>query len=168
MYFTTGFFGVVWLQPQLFGMTDRNDRKMRRIIHIYAIIVKMLGLKDEFNIYIKPNPEEIDRVVREVYIHSLKTIDTPVIFLVRKVVEAINNHIPLFTVRGTLCLSMKALGCEKMDHLWKEMSIKDKFVFYLTGWLIHLGGTTTFARRLLNWLLKNLLDSLFLKVFGKY
>lgn len=120
-----GFIGTMWLFPRVFGIKDR-DEEMKGAIHVWAIFGKLLGIKDEFNVCLKPDPELYDKLFRNIIVESLKTMDETVVTIQSNFVHAFSRRLPFLTYKAMLFYGLMDVEGYKGDNLWKLMSFSDK------------------------------------------
>lgn len=167
VYFAAAFFGAPWCNPTWYGMKDQNDIQMKGLIHVWAVIAKLLGLQDEFNVFINPDNDVIDKIRRQVYVRCLREIDTTVIYLEHMTAIGIGKYIPLLTLKPAMCFALISLGCEKYENTWSTMGIKDKFLFKLIQGVFYLVANVDFVRHIGNWALINVIYALYKNVLEK-
>lgn len=130
--------GGLWVLPELFGIHGRNE-EMKGILHIWAIVGRLLGLKDEYNICINPDPKVYDDLFRNVVLTTLKTMDATVIAMQKDFVEGFKNKIPFITHKSVIYFALQNVDGYKGDNLKALMDWKDKIYvrIVLSGlWLV--------------------------------
>ncbi|CAL8124706.1 unnamed protein product [Orchesella dallaii] len=130
--------GLVWILssfPRLFGI--RNVREeLKGVLHIWAVHGRLLGIQDEFNIFIKQDYSLYDKLFKNVFIEGLKTMDETVITLQTTLIEAISSHLPFMTYKAVLYVGLQEVEGNKGEHVWKLMSWLDKVsVGFIQFWL---------------------------------
>lgn len=125
-----GFWGAFWCFPEVFGISDR-DKDMRGVIHVWAIFGRLLGIRDEFNICLKPDPDFYEKLYRTVIVHSLKTVDETVITLQDSFMSGVSKRLPFITHKSLLFLGFSNWTEYNFqgNNLWKLMSSRDKICF---------------------------------------
>ncbi|CAL8142441.1 unnamed protein product [Orchesella dallaii] len=120
-----GFIGTMWLFPRVFGIKDRYE-EMKGVIHVWAIYGRLLGIKDEFSICIKPDAQLYDKLFQNIVVESLKTMDETVVTIQSAFMEAFTKRIPFMTYKSMLYTGLQELEGYEGDNLWNLMSYWDK------------------------------------------
>lgn len=129
-----GFIGTMWLFPRVFGIVDRHE-EMKGVIHMWALFGRLLGIKDEFNVCINPDPELYDKLFKNIILPSLKSMDESVVSIQSAFMEALSYRLPFVTYKAMLFHGLHDIEGYTGDHLWKLMGFKDKVSLKLMqGW----------------------------------
>lgn len=120
-----GFIGTMWLFPRVFGIKDREE-ELKGLIHAWAVFGRLLGIKDEYNICIKPDAQLYDKIFKNVIVESLKTMDPTVVTIQSAFVDALSQRLPFITYKSMLYFGLQEIEGYQGEHLWALMSFRDK------------------------------------------
>lgn len=132
-----GFIGTMFLFPGTFGIKDR-DEELKGMIHLWAVFGRLLGIKDEYNVCIKPDPALYETLFRNIVVESLKTMDETVVTIQSAFVDAFSKRLPFMTYKAMMYFGMRELKEYRGEHLWKLMSFWDKLSLVIM--IIWTGG----------------------------
>ncbi|CAL8130523.1 unnamed protein product [Orchesella dallaii] len=129
------FIWMFWGFPKLFGIKNRVE-ELKGIIHLWAIHGRMIGIQDEYNICLNPDPEFYDLLTRNFLIESLKNMDETVITVKSTLMGALGARIPFMTYKALMYISLRELQEREGESLWRIMSFRDKLSYrFLQGWM---------------------------------
>lgn len=123
-----GFVGTMWVFPHVFGIKDREE-EMKGMVHTWAVFGRLLGIRDEFNICIRPDSSLYDLLFRNVVLESLKTMDETVITIQDNFIKAFRKRLPFMTYKSMLFFGLREVKGYTGEELWKLMSWGDKLSF---------------------------------------
>uniref|UniRef100_U5EP54 ER-bound oxygenase mpaB/mpaB'/Rubber oxygenase catalytic domain-containing protein n=1 Tax=Corethrella appendiculata TaxID=1370023 RepID=U5EP54_9DIPT len=92
-----GFFGLVLLKSRLLGINNACEEDFEALIHFWAVISNLLGVEDEFNIYL--NSSSVVRLVFSIYLRYIVMpmiqLENPDIKLMAKsFVDGFKEYVP--------------------------------------------------------------------------
>lgn len=137
-----GFWGTIWLFPKVFGVQNR-EKEMKGVIHVWAIFGRLLGIRDEYNICLKPNPQLYQKLFTNVVVASLKSMDETVVTIQSAFVEALSKRMPFVSYKSMLYFGLQEYEGYKGENLWKLMSWRDKVnvkVMNVFMWMMRTSG----------------------------
>ncbi|XP_021959814.1 uncharacterized protein LOC110855713 [Folsomia candida] len=148
MYFTQldmtmvafGMFAPFIVYPNKIGLytTFEEDEGLRGYIHIWAVIGKMLGVEDRYNLALHPDRDLYSEVFMKLIIASLKMADESVIFCAEKMMEGvINNTVPYCLTAKSMIYQAMELSDFKGEKVWGMMNWHDKATYYNSKFWIY-------------------------------
>ncbi|OXA51831.1 hypothetical protein Fcan01_13237 [Folsomia candida] len=128
--FDFGFIGLVYLYPKSLGVT--NMELMDGFFHFWAVIGRLLGLEDRFNLALHADPKLFKKLYENIGMASLKSTDKRVISLQYALMEGLGKRLPLLTMKGWVYYGLKDQGDDfEGTEVWKLMNAKDKICYYM-------------------------------------
>ena len=152
-----GFFSLVYLFPSSLGI--RDTRGIEGFVHIWAVIGRMLGLQDQFNLALHPNRELHLKVFHKIGLANLKDMDLTILTLQQTYIDALSRMKLFTTLKASIYSGLdvkEALPNFKGTNMYSLMTWKDKFSYNFIRVVIFLLYQFDFVRRLLNLSLKYL------------
>jgi hypothetical protein len=162
-----GFIGLLYLFPQSLGLDSKSESTssgMRAYFHLWAVIGRMLGIEDRFNLALHPDPELFHKIFIQVGIASMKETDETVVCLQAALMDGISKRLPLlFTLKGWTYygLSQQVPEFDK-ELFWKEMRWRDKVSYFLLKSGFSLVRKSRICSFLVNFMLAILLQIAFI------
>lgn len=148
-----------YLFPEKLGLGgDANCDGIAGYIHLWAVVGRMLGLKDEFNVALCPDKNLYKKIMRHLGFGTLKLMDASVAFMFHDSVRMVNELLPvnLVSTKAILYIVLES-GDVKPKNLWGSMKSMDKLFYYL----LRLGSWAYSEI----WLVKKGLDYISFKLF---
>lgn len=136
-------FGIstLLLFPEKMGVSTKfeTDETMRGYFHMWAVIGRLLGLEDEFNLALHPDRELYMEIVEKIGIPSFKMVDETSIFCMHKMMDGVVSVMMpgLITIKSLWYFSLETLGIEGVE-LWSSMSLRDKICYYHVNFSMYL------------------------------
>ena len=127
-----GIISLVYLFPNTLGI--KNKEGLDGFLHLWAVIGKILGIQDRFNLALFPNRELYMKIFTNIGVSSLKESDMTVVTLQKALIDGVAKYAYFTSVKSLLYygLSMNdALPNFKGRNLAKIMSWEDKFYYWL-------------------------------------
>lgn len=123
------FIGLVYLFPESLGISD--SKFLDGFFHFWAVVGRMLGLEDRFNLALHRDKELFMKIHNNVGLASLKTIDERVVCLQYALMKGLSNQvlIPL-TLKGWMFLGFQDIPGYEGTEFWKLMDWRDKLCYY--------------------------------------
>ncbi|OXA57694.1 uncharacterized protein LOC110846176 [Folsomia candida] len=141
MYFTQldvtlvafGMYAPFIVYPNKVGLytTFQEDEGLRGYVHIWAVIGKMLGVQDRYNLALHPDRDLYMEIVTKLGKPGLKMADESVIFSIEKMIEGlVNTTIPYSLTAKSLIFQAMELADIKGEKVWGMMNWHDKWTYY--------------------------------------
>ena len=148
-----GFFSVIFLFPDSLGI--RDTRGMEGFVHLWAVIGRMLGIQDQFNLALYPNRDLYLKIFFRLGIASLKDMDLTILHLQQTYVDALSKMLPFVSLKSTLYFGFKNMkkGVPnfKGDNLYALLTWRDKMYFGFTSTIIFFVYRVDMFRKCLNY-----------------
>lgn len=110
---TFGFVGFAIIRPHLFGIDSKDRAKKEGILHVWAVINYMLGVKDEFNICLLPLEAveiEFDIIMRNL-LSPYMQVESPLFKqMLSALIDGMQSYLPLNEYESQLFLTRRAIG----------------------------------------------------------
>lgn len=110
---TFGFVGFAIIRPHLFGINGKDRAKREGILHMWAVINYMLGVKDEFNICLLPLEAveiEFDIIMRNL-LSPYMQVESPLFKqMLGALIDGMQSYLPLSEYESQLFLTRRAIG----------------------------------------------------------
>jgi len=146
-----GFISMVFLFPKSLGIRDTEG--LRGFLHMWAVLGKMLGIQDRFNLALHPDRDLCLKLFNKLGMGSLKDMDITILHLQQTYVDAISPLFGGLSLKSTLyagLMSKEAFPNFRTDHLYKTLSWKDLIYAYMTGILTFLVYHSNIVRNIVN------------------
>ncbi|CAL8130517.1 unnamed protein product [Orchesella dallaii] len=143
------FIWMYWGFPKLLGIKNRAE-ELKGVIHLWAIHGRMIGIQDEYNICLNPDPKFYDLLTRNFLIESLKRMDETVVTVQSTLMDALWSRIPFITYKALLYIGLEELQGREGERLWEIMSFWDKLSFRILQVWMWIGRQPFVIRLLLD------------------
>jgi hypothetical protein len=146
-----GFFSIIFLFPSTLGV--RDTRGIEGFIHLWAVLGRMLGIEDRFNLALFPDRELHLKILYKLGFASLKDMDLTILHLQQTYADALSRMLTCISLKSSLYFglsSKQALPDFKGENLYALMNWKDKLNCMLMGIVIFLMYHVDLVRRIMN------------------
>ena len=116
-----GMYSPILLFPQILGISE--TRGLKGYIHFFAVVGRLLGIQDKFNLALCPDKELHLKVMTNIFVPSLKDIDLIMLDMSQTYAQALS--MPSFKSVLYAGLSTKVIPGFRGDNLRKVMSWTD-------------------------------------------
>lgn len=150
-----GFFGLVYLFPEVMGVG--YEELMDGFLHSWAIIGRLLGLEDRFNLALycgKDRAKGMELCAKlnlNIGMASFKSTDERVICLQYAMMDGLKRRLPWLSLKGWIYYGLKE---EREDfngtQIWDLMSFWDKVYYYSMKWTISAVRRSRVVRFIVN------------------
>jgi len=125
-----GFLVFVFLFPDTLGVADRH--LMDGYIHYWAVLGRLLGLEDRFNLALHPDKKIFQQIYDHFGMYSLKTTDERVICMQESLMEGLSMRLPFLRLKSWYYYGLTETQKNVCDgkEVWKLMNLRDKTSFY--------------------------------------
>lgn len=145
-----GFIGVVYMFPRFIGIGDMKG--LDGFLHLWAVIGRLLGIEDRFNLALYPDPELYHRFFINVVIASLKTSDMTVISLQNALMMGLGKRLPFVSMKAFMYMGFKdGVPGFQGNNLYALMNWYDKMCYIVMIVTSRLMARFTFMRDAINW-----------------
>jgi len=150
-----GFFGILYLFPETLGIDPNDGEGMRAYFHFWAVVGRLLGMEDRFNLALHPDPVLFRKIYEKIGIASLKSTDDRVVCLQQALIEGISRRLPVpLTLKGWTYYGFKEqVDGFKGEEFRKSMTWRDKASYYLLKASFVCIRRSVVAKFLLNFML---------------
>jgi len=167
-----GMFAPFLLYPNKLGLytTFEDDEGLRGYFHMWAVIGRMIGLEDRFNLALYPDRNLYMDIVTKLGLPSLKMVDETVLYSIDKMVDGLfNTTIPYMVTMKALLISSVEAGGHRLERVKASMNWHEKFTYHWFKAMVYL-MQFDIVRSISNLLAKGMLNGyikMFLKVSNK-
>jgi len=129
------------------------DKGLEGYIRVWAVIGKMLGMEDRFNICLYNRPSIIQHHVKEWFIPLLQEVDEHSVLLREATIEAFRMVVIPFVLNfKSIWLHMikEVLPYARVNIIWNSMTLGDKFKYYCMKLILMLTRFGEFTKMIAN------------------
>lgn len=137
------FVGFVYLFPHVLGTS--NTDKLPGFMHFWAVIGRLMGLEDRFNLCLHVDKELFHKLYRNVGLASIKEMDERSLALQGSLMTALSRNMPFLTLKGWTYLGFRQDNIEG-ENLWKIMGFRDKVCYFWLRCVMTLFGASVIFR----------------------
>jgi len=144
---------VLVLSPEAVGMSKEDcDKGLEGYIHVWAVIGKMLGMEDRFNICLYNRPSIIPDHVTEWFIPLLQEVNEHSVLLQEATIEASGMVVPfVFNFKSIwLHLIKEVLPSAWVNIIWNSMTLGEKFKYCCLKLILVLARLSRFSKMIIN------------------
>jgi len=141
------------LSPEAVGLSKKDcDKGLEGYIHVWAVIGKMLGMEDRFNICLFNRPSILQHHVKEWFIPLLQEVDEYSVLLQEATIEASGMVVPFLFNFKSIWLHMihEVLPHARVNIIWNSMTLGDKFKYYCMKLILVLARFSGFTKMIVN------------------
>jgi len=148
-----GFIFTVYRAPEAVGL-QQNHPDIEAFLHTWAVVGRLLGLEDRYNLALRCTPELVDKLFVQVGLACLKSMDHRSVSLQMECFKGLSNSCPiplLFTLKGWFYVCMKnTIPGYEGKNLIKLMNFSDRVCIKMLQTFIFLLSASAITRHIVN------------------
>lgn len=147
-----GFVSLLFLFPEALGIRDTYG--IDGFMHLWAVISRMLGIKDRFNIALHPDRRLHLKLFRNLAIPSLMQLDLTMLHMQQTFIDGMSSVFKTMTLRSSIYFGLignkEALPGFKGENLYALLTWKEKLYCKLKKFVILFLYHMDWVRKALN------------------
>ena len=146
-----GFFSIIFLFPSSLGV--RDTRGMEGFLHTWAVIGRMLGIEDRFNLALHPNRDLHLKLFYKLGMGNMKDMDVTILTLQQTYADALSRMMIFTTLKASFYFGLQtkeALPNCTGENLYALMTWRDKLSYKYMQATIFLVYHVDFVRKFMN------------------